>query len=241
LYAKVLQHANRIETVMRYYYAFLARGGVDDQARTDFLGKLLAHRFGRFTEIRKGFTFSNLREARPRYVIVTLYATLLVCATVSGVLAFSSKRHPAPTLGCTPVPGASDSRAANHPNPVLIATIGPFTSGVGCSTLPALERGIAEAVLKIQRDKVSGTRVVGITDSLPISKSAVGEFGNNSGLALARARCVAGWLTDSLATRGMHVEMTLAVRDPADRSSNARNNGTDRDRIVQIWATYAPQ
>lgn len=108
LYAKVLQHANNIETVMRYYYAFLARGDVDDQARIDFLGKLLSHRFGRFTEIRKGFKFSSLREARPRYVIVILYSTLLVCALTSGVLAFSSKNHPAPTFGCAPVPGATD-------------------------------------------------------------------------------------------------------------------------------------
>jgi hypothetical protein len=108
LYAKVLQHANHIETVMRYYYAFLARGDVDEQARIDFLGKILAHRFGRFTEIRKGFTFSGLREARPRFVLITLYATLLACATVSGILAFSSKKHPAPTFACTDVPGAAD-------------------------------------------------------------------------------------------------------------------------------------
>jgi hypothetical protein len=108
LYAKVMQHANRIESVMRSYYAFLARGDVDDQARIDFLGKILAHRFGRFTEIKRGFTFSNLREARPRYVIVTLYATLLICATVSGVLAYSSKKHAAPAFGCTQVPGAGD-------------------------------------------------------------------------------------------------------------------------------------
>lgn len=108
LYAKVLQHANNIETVMRYYYAYLSRGDVDNQARIDFLGKILAHRFGRFTEIRKGFTFSNLREARPRYVIITLYGTLLACATVSGVLAFSSKKHPAPAFGCAPVPGSAD-------------------------------------------------------------------------------------------------------------------------------------
>lgn len=108
LYAKVLQHANNIETIMRYYYAFLARGDVDEQARLDFLGKLLAHRFGRFTEIRKGFTLANLREARPRCVIVTLYATLLLCATVSGILTFSSTKHPAPTFGCTPVPGTTD-------------------------------------------------------------------------------------------------------------------------------------
>lgn len=109
LYAKVLQHANHIETIMRYYYAFLARDDVDDQTRIDFLGKILAHRFGRFTEIHKGFTFSSLREARPRYVIVTLYATLLACAAVSGALAFSSKKHPAPTFGCTQVPGAADT------------------------------------------------------------------------------------------------------------------------------------
>ena len=108
LYAKVLQHANDIETVMRYYYAFLARGDVDEQARIDFLGKILAHRFGRFTEIRKGFKFSNLREARPRCVIVTLYTTLLVCAMVSGVLAFSSTKHPGPTFGCVQVSGATD-------------------------------------------------------------------------------------------------------------------------------------
>jgi len=33
LYAKVLQHANNIETILRYYYAFLARGDVDPQAK----------------------------------------------------------------------------------------------------------------------------------------------------------------------------------------------------------------
>jgi|HubBroStandDraft_1064217.scaffolds.fasta_scaffold569943_1 hypothetical protein len=86
-----------------------AYGYIDEQARTDFLVKILAHRFGRFTEIRKGFTFSSLREARPRLVILTLYATLLVCAMVSGLLAFSSNKHPAPTFGCTQIPRSTDS------------------------------------------------------------------------------------------------------------------------------------
>jgi hypothetical protein len=108
LYAKVLQHANDIETVMRFYYAYLARGDVDEQARLGFLSKILAHRFGRFTEIRKGFKLSSLREARPRLVIVTLYATLLICALVSGVLALSSEKHPAPSFGCVQVPQAAD-------------------------------------------------------------------------------------------------------------------------------------
>lgn len=108
LYAKVLQHANNIETVMRYYYAFLARGDADEEARVDFLVKILAHRFGRFTEIRKGFTFASLREARPRYVIVTLYSTLFVCAIVSGLLAFSSKPNTTPTFVCAQAPGTAD-------------------------------------------------------------------------------------------------------------------------------------
>jgi hypothetical protein len=109
LYAKVLQHANEIETVMRYYYAYLSRGDVDDDARTDFLAKILAHRFGRFTEIRKGFNLSSLREVRPRFVIVTLYATLVVCALVSGALAYSSGKSPAPNFACVQVPQSADA------------------------------------------------------------------------------------------------------------------------------------
>jgi len=88
----VLLHANKIEEVMRLYFAYLARGDVDEEAKLDFLSKIMAHRFGRFTEIQKGFQFSNLREAQPRLVIVTLYATLLGCAIVSGVSSFSAAR-----------------------------------------------------------------------------------------------------------------------------------------------------
>lgn len=109
LYAKVLQHANRIEEVVRSYYAFLARGDVDEETETEFQAKIMAHRFGRFAEIHKGFTFSSLREARPRYVILTLYATLLICAAVSGIMAFSSEKHPTPTFGCVQVPGTPDA------------------------------------------------------------------------------------------------------------------------------------
>jgi len=107
LYARVLLHANNIESVMRYYSAFLARGEVDDQERIDFLAKIQAHRFGRFTEIQKRFTFSNLCDVRPRSVIVTLYATLLLCATGSGALAFWSNPYPTPSFGCTQIPALS--------------------------------------------------------------------------------------------------------------------------------------
>ena len=48
LYAKVLQQANNIETIMPYYYAFLARGDVDPQAKRDFEVKIESHCFGLF-------------------------------------------------------------------------------------------------------------------------------------------------------------------------------------------------
>lgn len=109
LYAMVLQHANRIEYILRYYFAFLARGDADEEAQLDFRSKIMAHRFGRFSEIQKGFRFSDLLKARPRFVIVTLYLTLLTCAAVSGVIAYTSGKHPAPSFGCTLVQGASDT------------------------------------------------------------------------------------------------------------------------------------
>jgi hypothetical protein len=108
LYAKVLQHANNIETVMRFYYAFLARGAIDPQAHRDFLVKIESHRFGRFTEIHKGFGLRNLREARPRLVILTLYATLLACAVVSGILVRSAAKKPAMSFECNVVPGVAN-------------------------------------------------------------------------------------------------------------------------------------
>lgn len=136
---------------------------------------------------------------------------------------------------------ANDGGRANYSNSEPIATIGPFSPGVGCSVHPMLESRIKEAVSAIQRDRVRSIRIVGVTDAQPIDERAVIEYGNNVGLALTRARCTAGWLTDRLTDQGMHVEMFLSVRDPTDRSSHARNHGTPADRIVEIWPVDAPQ
>lgn len=103
LYAMVLQHANKIETILRYYYGYLARGDADPQAKRDFLVRLLSHRFGRFSEINQGFSIANIKDARPRPVLITLYATLLACAVVSGVLVVTSAKKPATLLDCTPI------------------------------------------------------------------------------------------------------------------------------------------
>jgi len=106
LYAKVLQHANDIETTMRSYYAFLARGDVDPDTKRKFEVRIESHVFGRYTEINQKFGLSDLRDARPRLVLVALYGTLLACALASGILIYcSSKKAAASTtnLDCTPV------------------------------------------------------------------------------------------------------------------------------------------
>lgn len=107
LYAKVLRHAQNVEHVLGLYYASLARGEDDPDARRDFEVAILAHQFGRFAEIQK-FRLSALREARPRLIILILYVTLLACAMVSGALVIFSKKNPATKFECTAVPGAAN-------------------------------------------------------------------------------------------------------------------------------------
>src|SRR5580658_4271491 len=83
LYARVLSHAQNVENVLSLYYSFLARGDDDPDAPRDYEVAVGAHKFGRFAEIRE-FRLGALREARPRLIIIILYATLLGCCLVSG-------------------------------------------------------------------------------------------------------------------------------------------------------------
>ena len=108
LYAKTLRHATTIERVLGLYYASLARGDDDPEAVRDFEAAILAHQFGRFREIQKRFGLRALREARPRVVLLILYATLLACAVVSGGLVLISEKHPATRVECTTVSGAAN-------------------------------------------------------------------------------------------------------------------------------------
>jgi len=105
LYAKVLQHANEIELILRAYYDFLARGDTDPDLKRDLEVKIELHRFGRYTDIDKKFSVGDLRDARPRLVLVALYGTLVACAIASGILIYSSSQKAAATtnLDCTPV------------------------------------------------------------------------------------------------------------------------------------------
>lgn len=107
LYAQVLQHAQNAEHVLALYYAFLARGDDDPDARRDYEVAIQAHQFGRFAEIRK-FRLRALREARPRLIIIILYVTLLACAIVSGSLVIFSNKSPSTKFEYIAIPGATN-------------------------------------------------------------------------------------------------------------------------------------
>ena len=125
--------------------------------------------------------------------------------------------------------------------PTIHARIGPFTSGVGCSTLPNLDLGIAEAILKIQQSKATKIHIVGSADAMPMGGKLASEFGNNAGLALTRARCVAGWLAGAPGIKDMQVEMSLGIQDATDRSSKALMHGNSEDRFVYLSVPLDPQ
>ena len=107
LYARILRHAQNVENVLGLYYASLARGDDDPDARRDYEVAIQAHHFGRFADVPR-FQLSAMREARPRMIIVTLYVTLLACALVSGALVFHFNKNPTTKFECTAVPGAAN-------------------------------------------------------------------------------------------------------------------------------------
>jgi hypothetical protein len=123
---------------------------------------------------------------------------------------------------------------ANHERTELLITVGPFSSGVGCSALKVLGDDIDKAASGIQRIKPTRVQVIGFADAQSLRPNLVKEFGDNRGLAITRARCVAGWLTQALSPRIIQWELTS--HDAVDQSRTAINNGNPHDRSVQVRA-----
>jgi hypothetical protein len=141
----------------------------------------------------------------------------------SGGTEVGSSSHPPPNRGAN---GAKHSE--------LLGTVGPFTSGFGCSNRPVLEDGVLKALLGVQRISPTTIRLIGSADAQSLRPSLTKEFGNNAGLALTRARCVAGWLAQALGPRTIPLDLT--VKDAMDRSPDAMKHGRASDRGVQVWA-----
>ena len=141
----------------------------------------------------------------------------------SGGTEVGSSAHPPPNLG---------ANSAIHSE--LLGTVGPFTSGFACSNLPVLEDGVLKALSGVQRINPTTIRLIGSADVQSLRPSLTKEFGNNAGLALTRARCVAGWLAQALGPRT--IPFDLMVQDAVDRSPDAMKHGSASDRRVQVWA-----
>jgi hypothetical protein len=133
---------------------------------------------------------------------------------------------------CSPVQ-TTPTGGSNAVHSELLGTVGPFTSGFGCSAIP-IEDSVLKALSQIQRINPTKIRLIGSADVQSLRPSLVREFGNNAGLALTRARCVAGWLTQAQQPHPIPLDVT--VQDAVDQSLDAMSHGRPSDRRVQIWA-----
>jgi hypothetical protein len=153
--------------------------------------------------------------------LVLLGATLKT-TKVQSKTAEDSPVPPAPGVTTPPAPAASQ----------LLATIGSFSSGSGCSLVP-LEPSVRNAVSEIGHVHADKIRLVGSADAQELRRESVKEYANNRGLALTRARCVAGWLKQAVPTI---LQFDLTTQDAANRSVTARRHGDPSDRTVQVWS-----
>jgi hypothetical protein len=107
LYARALKQTASIEGILSAYFARLARGKDDPDATSEFEAALLAHQFGRFSQTQQ-FTLRSLWEARPKAVLLPLYAALLCGALVGAGLVAYLTQGPGAKLDCVRVPGQTE-------------------------------------------------------------------------------------------------------------------------------------
>jgi hypothetical protein len=106
-----------------------------------------------------------------------------------------------------------------------------FPSGRACTTSPespSLQATIGTLAAGLRVNGHLTLRVTGSADTQPLGIEARQIYGNNVGLALARAHCVAGAVQSQLAVKGLYVSTVVAVRGPRDRRQ------ADTDRSVEI-------
>lgn len=136
-------------------------------------------------------------------------------------------------------------------NDVASGTAGPlvlydgyrvtFSEGEACTSddgMPPLERvgrsGITPLSLEMLASEIRGStyRTLQITGSAtiqPLGSRARGLYGNNAGLALERARCVARVVQSQLAAQTLYVRTDVTVRAPGNHAKAVKD-----DRVVNI-------
>ena len=162
------------------------------------------------------------RTARFRAAVLLTFIEIILLISLPLLLAYSGTNGP--------VEPRRDGLPKN------VALVRGFSSGSACGTWDGVEDQIKTIAETIERERWTKILVIGSADAAPIGSDRHQQYGNSVGLALSRSRCVAGWLTEILTSKGIHVGMDIRARDAVQRSGQARVAGADSDRVVQIVA-----
>jgi hypothetical protein len=119
----------------------------------------------------------------------------------------------------------------------LVGLVGAFAPGETCATTEGLESQVTQIVQQLSPTP-RRLLFVGVADRRPVSGKVQDSFGNNVGIALSRARCVAGWVSERLAWDLQSAPVDIRVRDASIRSPSTRATGAPEDRLVEVFAYY---
>lgn len=162
------------------------------------------------------------RTARFRAAtVLTSICVLMVVFLIAG-----ARAKAVPVGAGRPIPGAL----------IFHDTINFEPGGLCTSTVSATR--IGQLVESARRDQWRFVTLEGSADAVPIRRSAA--YGNNTGLALARAECVREQL-ERVGTNGQWPIVTVKVRDAMTRGDDARRSGVQGDRVVRIMVYEAIQ
>ena len=103
VYAEAMAHAQGTERILHLYYASLSRGEDDPVAVEEFEDALFAYKFGSFAEMKR-FRPKDLLKARPLFVFVVSYVTLLLVA-LGATLVIGLGGRDQSRMNCTEVAG----------------------------------------------------------------------------------------------------------------------------------------
>lgn len=120
----------------------------------------------------------------------------------------------------------------------FVGFVGPFEPSETCITSDILESRVTQIVDHVSAPRARRLLLVGVADRRPVDGRAGRSFGNNTGIALSRARCVAGWISERLAWDQQTAPVDIRVRDASVRTPSARTSGAPEDRVVEVFAYY---
>jgi hypothetical protein len=132
---------------------------------------------------------------------------------------------------------AADTTGDQRLSRRLIGLVGSFEPGETCATTEGLESQVTQIVQQLAPTP-RRLLFVGVADRRPFGGKATSSIGNNVGIALSRARCVAGWVSERLAWDLQSAPIDIRVRDASIRMPSTSATGAPEDRLVEVFAYY---